>query len=114
MPYIGTKTTVNITKEQRTEIKKKLGEAIALIPGKSENWLMLGFEDNVKMYFKGDDTKDTAFVEVKIFGNASASVYNALTSKITDILNSCLGISPDRIYIKYEEAEYWGWNGNNF
>ncbi len=114
MPFISTKTTANITDEKRNEIKERLGKAISLIPGKSESWLMLSFEDNLKMYFKGDDQKDTAFVEVKIFGSASNSAYDALTSEITQIVSSVLGISADRIYIKYEEVEHWGWNGSNF
>lgn len=114
MPFINTKTTVEISDEKREEIKTLLGKAISIIPGKSENWLMLGFEDNVKMYFKGDNTKPTAFVEVKIFGKAAAEDYNALTKEITHIINSVLDIPSDRIYVKYEEVQHWGWNGNNF
>ena len=114
MPFINTKTSVKITDEKRTEIKSLLGQAIRLIPGKSESWLMLGFEDNIKMYFKGDDSAPTAFIEVKIFGSASASDYDKLTAKITEIFNSTLAIPSDRIYVKYEEVEHWGWNGSNF
>ena len=55
MPYINSKVSVQITKEQETEIKTALGEAIRLIPGKSEQWLMIGFEDSVSMYFRGDN-----------------------------------------------------------
>ena len=31
-------------------IRKKLGEAIALLPGKSEQWLMLGFADRCRLF----------------------------------------------------------------
>jgi phenylpyruvate tautomerase PptA (4-oxalocrotonate tautomerase family) len=114
MPYIGTKTTVAVSQEKREAIKKKLGKAIELIPGKSESWLMLSFEDNSIMYFKGSDKKPLAFVEVKIFGNASEDAYEKLTGAITGILGEELGIQPDCIYIKYEEVSNWGWNGSNF
>jgi Uncharacterized protein, 4-oxalocrotonate tautomerase homolog len=114
MPYISTKTTAAVSPEKREIMKKKLGKAIELIPGKSESWLMLSFEDNSIMYFKGSDAKPLAFVEVKIFGKASSDAYRKLTNAITDILNEELGIAPDCIYVKYEEVANWGWNGSNF
>lgn len=114
MPYINATTTVNITKEKEESIKRKLGKAIELIPGKSENWLMVNFDSGSNMYFKGSNEKPLAFIEVKIFGTASKDAYNKLTSAITEIVKDVLGISPDCIYVKYEEVSVWGWNGNNF
>lgn len=114
MPYISTKTTVSINPEKREIIKKKFGKAIELIPGKSETWLMLAFEDNCSMYFKGSNENPLAFIEVKIFGKASSDAYSRLTKAITDIINEELGIRTDGIYVKYEEVSTWGWNGSNF
>lgn len=114
MPYINTKTTVSISQEKEEAIKKKLGKAIELIPGKSESWLMVSFDGNSVMYFKGSNEKPLAFVDVKIFGKASADAYSKLTRAITDILKDELCISPDGIYVKYEEVLTWGWNGSNF
>lgn len=114
MPYINTKTTVSINEEKREVIKKKLGEAIELIPGKSENWLMISFDDNSTMYFKGSKEKPLAFVEVKIFGKSTKDAYQKLTKAITEIMEVELGIQPDCTYVKYEEVSTWGWNGNNF
>lgn len=114
MPYIGTVTTVKINDEKREEIKKHLGKAIELINGKSEKFLMLAFNDDTKMYFSGNDDDDTAFIDVKIFGTAEKSEYDALTAKITEIYSNVLAIAPNRIYVKYEECFNWGWNGVNF
>lgn len=114
MPFISTKTTVAIDPDKEASIKKKLGKAIEIIPGKSENWLMLSFEDNCSMYFKGSKDKPLAFLEVKLFGKASADAYNRLTMTLTDIISEELGIRPDSIYVKYEEVSHWGWNGSNF
>ena len=44
MPFISTKTNVNVSKEKEVELKERLGQAISIIPGKSENWLMLAIE----------------------------------------------------------------------
>lgn len=114
MPYISTKTNVKISSEKCDSIKTKLGKAIELIPGKSENWLMVSFEDEDRLYFKGKNDKPVAFVEVKLFGKASRDAYNNLTREITNILHDELGIQPDCIYVKYEEVATWGWNGSNF
>lgn len=114
MPFINSKISVKITKEQEELIKSKLGKAISIIPGKSENWLMVGFEDEYKLYFKGEKFEKIAFVEVKIFGHANSEDFEKLTKEICNIYEEVLGIPQDKIYIKYEEVSEWGWNGSNF
>lgn len=114
MPFINTTVTCRIDDSKRETLKTLLGEAIALIPGKSEKFLMLAFSDSTKMYFSGNDSSDTAFIEVKVFGTVKKEDYDALTARLTEIYNSVLSIPKDRIYIKYEECFNWGWNGANF
>ena len=114
MPYIRTTVSNKITDEARDNIKAKLGQAIALIPGKSEAWLMLAFEDNINMYFKGDGNKDYAYIEVSLFGTTSDAAYDRLTAAISEIINEELGIERENIYVKYESTNHWGWNGVNF
>ncbi len=113
MPYIETKTNLNITKQQENELKTAFGKAIELIPGKSERWLMLSFSDNERMWLAGDDAP-AAMLEVEIFGSASDSAYDALTAELTSTVSNILGISGSRVYVKYEEIAHWGWNGSNF
>ena len=71
-------------------------------------------EDNMNMYFKGSCDKDYAYLEVSLFGTASDAAYDRLTAALSEIVNEELGIDRANIYIKYEEAEHWGWNGSNF
>lgn len=112
MPFISTKVSTPITKEQEEFLKTEFGSAIRLI-GKSEAWLMLSFEDNCRMYFKGS-SEPCAMVEVKLYGRASDSAYNSLTSTLTELISSTLSISPSRIYVKYDEVSHWGLSGSNF
>jgi phenylpyruvate tautomerase PptA (4-oxalocrotonate tautomerase family) len=114
MPYIDAKTNVKITNEQKEALIKEFGKAIEKIPGKSEEWLMLSFSDDVKMYFRGDDSSDTAYVEVSIFGKASPDSCEKVTAAICELYEKKLGISADRVYVRYEESSLWGWNGSNF
>lgn len=114
MPFINSKVTVKMSEDKKEAVKAKLGEAIALIPGKSENWLMVGFEDEYDLYFQGNQSGESAFVEVSVYGTASPSVFDSLTGAICEIFESELQIPKNRIYVKYEEVSNWGWNGNNF
>ncbi len=113
MPYIQTVCNVPIQKETEQQLKEKLGQAIAIIPGKSEAWLMLAFQPDTAMYFRGD-AQPMVYCEVSLFGSTSDAVYENLTKELTDIYTALLPVSADHVYVKYEEAAHWGWNGTNF
>lgn len=110
MPFIRTTANVTISGKKAAVIKARMGEAIELIPGKSESWLMLHFADDASMYFKGED-EPCAICEVKLYGSSDEEAYTALTGALTDILHEELDIDPDRIYVTYDEVGLWGWNG---
>lgn len=114
MPYISTKVSLPISKEAEAELSKKYGEIITLIPGKTERWLMLSFEDNARLWFAGKNDAPIAYVELKLLGTTTDAVYDKLTAAICEALSESLGISPENIYVKYEEADRWGWNNGNF
>lgn len=114
MPYIGTKTTVTITPEKELKLKALMGRAIEKIPGKTETWLMTEFTGDCHLYLAGDNSKPSAFVEVKIFGSAGKDAYSALTAEICNILEAELNIPADRVYVTYQGYSDWGWNGGNF
>ena len=112
MPYIELKTNKKI--ENATELKELFGKLIEIIPGKSESWLMLNFIDECKLAFKGDMDTPCAIAEVKIFGAAADTALDKFTSAATEKLSELLNIPGDRIYIKYEFCNHWGYNGFNF
>lgn len=114
MPYINLKTTKTVAPEKCEALKTAFGKAIESFPGKTEAWLMVGIEDGVKLWFKGDASSDSAIVDVELLGTASKDAVEKMTSVMCDIINRELEISPDRIYIKYREYDKWGWNGQNF
>ena len=84
------------------------------IPGKSASWLMLGFEPEYRLYFRGSSSEPMAMVEVSVYGSENPSAFEKLTAQICDIFNDVLGIAPDHIYVKYQAVSNWGWNGSNF
>ena len=82
MPFIESKISVKVTEEQEKELKSRLGQAISLIPGKSEYWLMTGFEDEYHMYFRGENSEPMAYVDVRLFGGPDKAAYAKMTEEI--------------------------------
>ncbi len=113
MPFINVKTNVPVSSDKEKAIKSALGRDITALPGKTENWLMVGLEPECHLWFKGTD-KPAALVDVSVYGGADADAYRALTGKVSALLAEELGLKPDRIYVKYSSTPDWGWNGDNF
>jgi phenylpyruvate tautomerase PptA (4-oxalocrotonate tautomerase family) len=114
MPFINAKVTCKISASAEKAIKDELGQAIRILPGKSEQWLMVGFEPEYHLYFQGTKEPDCAFIDVKVYGEASPSDYDHLTKRITAIFSTTLSIPANRIYVAYEETPYWGFDGADF
>lgn len=113
MPFIDSKITMKLTDEQKESIKIKLGKAVSLL-GKSENYLMVGFNDDYDLFMAGKKLDKGAYVSVSLFGNASSSAYDKMTGSICEILKDELGIPGDKVYVTYHGVNDWGWNGANF
>ena len=121
MPFINTNTNVEISDEKREELKSKLGQAIRLL-GKKPSFedilrvlsFAVLFEDKSDMYFKGDSSSPMAFVDVSVFGHPDDSSCEKMTVELCSIYNDVLGISPDKLYVKYSGSTQWGWNNMNF
>lgn len=114
MPMISTKTSTPISAEQELILKEKLGKAIELLSGKTEAWLMLEFEDNCRLWFRGDNSNALAYVEVSALGSINPADAEKLTAEICNICKEVLGIDGSGVYVKYEETDKWGYNSINF
>lgn len=112
MPFINTITNVEITKEKEFALKSDMGKAIEFL-GKSESWLMLAFHDKYDMYFKGEEAP-MAFVDISVFGKSTDAQCEEMTKEMCRIFEKNLGISPDKLYVKYNGSSQWGWNNMNF
>ena len=81
MPFIDSKVTVSLSENQKESLKDELGKIIDEIPGKSQKFLMLGFQDNFPLYFKGEKLDYGAYIEVKLFGRATEDSLNRLLER---------------------------------
>ena len=111
MPFIISRVNVPISAEQETKLKTLLGRAIELVPGKSEEYLLLGFEDNCRLYLRGESSQPIAYIEASIFGSEGHCGYNKFTAAVAKIFNDVLGVPAENIYIRYADIPGWGVNG---
>ena len=114
MPCISTKVNMELNQEKEAALKTEFGKAISIFPGKSEQWLMLSFEDNCHLFFRGKNDVPAALIEVDLFRKIDAEACKAFTKRITAVLEKQLALDPSNIYIKYGATDHWGWNGSNF
>lgn len=111
MPFIKAKVSCPISQEQESELKDGMGKAIELVPGKSEEYLLLEFEDSCRLWLRGKNEEPIAYIEAAIFGNEPHYGYDAFTAEVTNLFSKVLNIRPDHIYIKYEDIIAWGVQG---
>ncbi len=114
MPFIDVKLSKKIDKAAESSLKAELGKFIEAFPGKSESWLMCCIDSDKNIWFKGTDTEDSAFIEVKLFGAVNSDSAEKFTSLVCEYLEVNLNIPASRVYIRYEGGTDWGWNGSNF
>ena len=114
MPFITSKTNIEVTSVQENEIKSSIADFIGTIPGKTENYLFNDFQNNGHLYFRGDSQSPIAFLGVTIFNNESHAGYDEFTKKLTDLYQEVLGIDPHNIIVNYADSTIFGLDGKNF
>lgn len=114
MPYINSDLTIKLTEEKKNIIKEKLGELISILPGKTEDWLFVGFNDDKTLYFRGEKKEKAAVVQVKICGSTNRESKEKLTAAICELLKEELNIEGENIYVIFQEIDHWGYNGSLF
>ena len=111
LPFIVSKVNIPVDAEQERELKERLGKAIELVPGKSEEYLLLCFEDNCRLWLRGENDRPMAYLTVSIFGNESHAGYREFTAVVTDIYHDLLVVAPEDCYIKFDDISAWGVGG---
>jgi len=113
MPFIISKVSQKISKDEERALKERLGKAIELVPGKSEEYLLLGFEDGCRLYLGGDDSAPLAYIQANIFGNEGHFGYDAFSREVAKIFHEVLKIPEERVYISYTDIPDWSVDGMN-
>jgi phenylpyruvate tautomerase PptA (4-oxalocrotonate tautomerase family) len=111
MPYININAAPTLKENEKEQMKAKMGELIALIPGKSEAVTMVGVNDGCSLYLGGKALKKGAFIEIRLLGTAKKQDKEALTEAVFKAMKSMFGMPESDIYITIQEFDNWGFRG---
>ena len=107
MPFIDVKASCEITEDQELRLKSGLGQAIAQIPGKSEESLMLQFTGGCHMWFGGSQDGPIVMANAAIYGHTSDEAVSAFGQEAVALFREVLG--AQHIYVKLDQTTSWAW-----
>jgi phenylpyruvate tautomerase PptA (4-oxalocrotonate tautomerase family) len=112
MPLLKIQSSKKIESPQ--DILKKVTTLLSDLLGKPERYIMVSLENNPDMLFGGTD-EPLMYVELKSIGLPQNKT-RELSAALSEFLHKETGVTPDRIYIEFSDAEraMWGWNGSTF
>ncbi|MBW4622715.1 MAG: hypothetical protein KME17_25575 [Cyanosarcina radialis HA8281-LM2] len=116
MPLIKVQTSIaNLDRPTVEGLLKNLSAKLAKHTGKPESYVMTALEPDVPMSF-GGKFDPVCYIEVKNVGSMTSSQTQAMSQDFCQQIEQALGISPNRIYIEFNDAKgyMWGWNGSTF
>lgn len=116
MPYINCVVSKEMLDSDKERMKVYLGDLVNELPGKSEEWLFVGFRDKETLFFRGERQESAAIIEIKLLGTQEIKYKDRFTSKISSLFEDELEIPKDKIYVIFFEVTdgNWGWNGELF
>ncbi len=107
MPFMNVKASCPISEDQEVRLKAALGEAISLIPGKSESHLMLSFTENCRIWFAGSRNGPIVMAETAIFGETTPEDFQRFGQEAVKILKRELGAA--QVYVNLHQTKDWAW-----
>ena len=113
MPFIKADISVKLSRDQKRDLYKALGEHITCFAGKSEHGLMTEICDECFMSHGGEAHPAIACFQVKLFGKQEDECFLNFTKKVCRTCEDRLAIPAEHVYIVYESAPAWGNNYEN-
>jgi len=110
MPYVGIKTTANLSDAQKDKLKSELGRLISIIPTKAESGTLIDFSGGHSFYKAGVKVEG-AFIDVRLFHKSELEPKKKYTAEVFSLLSRELGIKNENMYLNISEFENWGSNG---
>ncbi|MHB8061243.1 MAG: phenylpyruvate tautomerase MIF-related protein [Ruminiclostridium sp.] len=111
MPYIDVNISKKLSDSEKDVLKAKLGELISIIPGKTEESLMIGINDGYTMYFSGQKKENVAFLNIKLYKPSELEYKKELTKKIFEFFEKEYAIAGENLYMTFDEYDSWATRG---
>jgi len=111
MPYIDVNISKKLSDQEKDVLKAKLGELISIIPGKTEDQLMIGINDDYTIYFSGQKKEKVAFLNVKLYKESKFESKTEFTKKLFEFFEKEYDITGDNLYMTFDEYDAWAFRG---
>ena len=112
MPYMRVSLTKKLTEEEKHELYGKLGQALALIPGKEAFMLIADIEDGREIYCGGKKQDNFAFVDARYFSRFEFHIKKAFAQGVMAAIGEIAGTPKECISMTISEFSTWAGFGD--
>jgi phenylpyruvate tautomerase PptA (4-oxalocrotonate tautomerase family) len=116
MPWINITLSRPCALEKQERIKSELATILQDLMEKPEQGLTITFTAAFGFFRGGARREDAAVVDIKYIGEFPLPVKQQLTRRVAALLESALGLDPQKIIVLMTEAksENWGRKAGDF
>lgn len=111
MPYLKFKTPLPLEDSQKQSLCEEFAKAICLMSGKNGEGLLMEVQGNAPLWMGKRRLEQGGVIELTYFGKASNADLDALNAEFFAILDRCLGLGQEDIYMVYQPVSQWGLRG---
>ena len=112
MPFMRVSLSRTLSDQQKQELYEKLGQALALIPGKEAFMLIADIEDGKEIYCGGTKQENFAFVDARYFSRFEYHVKKAFAQAVMGAIGEIAGTPKECISMNIFELTTWGGFGD--
>lgn len=110
MPYVHMHMAKKLSDEQRETLKARVGQLIEILPGKSEQVLMLRLDDGLPMNYRGVP-ENCVYVNTCLYLMSPDEKKEAFAHGLAAALIEIVGVDMSNIFMSFSEYNNWFSNG---
>ena len=106
MPFVTVRTSAAMSRKQELDLKSSIGQAVSLVPGKSEASLLLCFEPPCRLYLRGAEVP-AALISADFFSSEDHVGFDRFAAAVSRAFDDVLGVPPENVYIRFGDIGVW-------
>jgi len=113
MPLLKVHSSSKLSPADYESLSSSLTSLVAMTLEKSEDFIMVLFEQTNFQIFGANSAEPSMYIEFKNVGDLSPEITTRLSALIADLFKKVIDLEPSRMYIEFQPTErhLWGWNG---
>ncbi len=112
MPFVQTRLTNKLNDIEKSKLHSAIEEIIKEELQKPVDYIMVGIEDGYNLWLGDNKLENGAMISVQHMGIPSKDAYNAITKRISKVLEDEFQTDSSKVYITFQCINEWGWSGS--